>query len=69
MANHCIEVICHTCGTQWCARGCSNGEILPDKQLALEQSKIQGKVKFDEICPYCGSNKDVYYYHNTNNLQ
>lgn len=23
MSNHCIEVICLSCGKQWCDRGCS----------------------------------------------
>jgi len=64
MSNHCIEVICHTCGTTWCVRGC-NSHTSPNQELAIAQGKVQGKAKFSgEPCPYCGNDQEVYYYQN-----
>ena len=34
MANHCIDVVCISCGRVWCERGCSSGSAGPDEKFA-----------------------------------
>lgn len=71
MANHCIDVICLTCGRQWCARGCNYSNDTPN-QAAIDRYLKQkrewcnrwgysftlGTKLDDEVCN-CGS-KEVY---------
>lgn len=61
MCNHCIEVFCTNCGTEWCSRGCNYMSIGDDRgvdaKVALEKSKESKRV--EDICPQCKS-KEVY---------
>ena len=60
MGNHCMDVLCVTCGLQWCLRGCSG---IPLHAELLYRLKIQGPdfwarvpswLKWDaEICRKC----------------
>ena len=50
MANHCIEVICSSCGASYCLRGC-NYDLGPNPMLAMvvdEGEYISG------ACKHCG---------------
>jgi hypothetical protein len=35
MSNHCIDVTCIDCGSNWCIRGCQNSYSGTNKKRAL----------------------------------
>lgn len=61
MANHCVEVVCAACGTEWCVRGCGF-KTDPDKSKARPLHHQDNFTSSYDACPHC---KGTVHYFNT----
>lgn len=61
MQNHCVYATCTNCATEFCIRCNDYGKVGETQLQRIRDKQAAGfAVKINDLCPGCGSKKQVF---------